>query len=438
MWIGSTTDNTCAPWWESEADRTSSRMSPNLRIAFRFLTAKKRAMLMSLSCTVLGVGLFIVTQATTSGFERFFIRTILGTNGAMLIEDRVQDTMRSIAVGKGSKFQVGHREGVKYIEGVEQPRDVAEAVKLFAAVRGVSAVVKGNVLATSALKTEDAQIYGIEVDNHVRVSDLAKQVVSGSLDALRDSPSAAVMGRVLADRLQLSQGDSFTITARGERRRYHIAAIYETGVRDIDKLRIYVSLSEARSLLKKPSGATFLQVTLADPDRAPAIAEQMQEVLRYNVTPWQEKEKTWLEVFRALRISSAITVSVFTLIAGLAMFNTLAMIVLEKTKDIAILRSMGYERRDITQIFLWQAVIVLAIGSAVGAGVGGALTWCVARVPLSITGIFKTDHLMVDLRLEHYVFAIATAIVTVMLASLIPARRAARLEPGDIVRGTAQ
>jgi lipoprotein-releasing system permease protein len=71
-------------------------MSPNLRIALRFLTAKRRAMIMSLSCIVLGVGLFLVTQATTSGFEQFFIRTILGTNGAIRIEDKIQDTLRSM------------------------------------------------------------------------------------------------------------------------------------------------------------------------------------------------------------------------------------------------------------------------------------------------------------------------------------------------------
>jgi lipoprotein-releasing system permease protein len=84
-------------------------ISPNLRIAFRFLTAKKRAMFMSLACTILGVGLFIVTQATTSGFQQFFINTILGINGANRIEDKIQDTMRSIAaVGtSNSYFTVG-------------------------------------------------------------------------------------------------------------------------------------------------------------------------------------------------------------------------------------------------------------------------------------------------------------------------------------------
>jgi len=164
----------------------------------------------------------------------------------------------------------------------------------------------------------------------------------------------------------------------------------------------------------------------------------MQEVLNHRAGPWQEREKPWLTTFRALSISTAITVSVFTLIASLAMFNTLAMIVLEKTKDIAILRSMGYERRDITQIFLWQAGIVLAIGAAFGAMFGWGVTWMVEQVPLPITGIFKTDHMIVVRDVNHYLTAIATAVVMVMIASLIPARRAARLEPGDIVRGTAQ
>src|SRR2546423_4034232 len=111
-------------------------MSPNLRIAFRFLTAKKRAMLMSLSCTVLGVGLFIVTQATTSGFEKFFIRTILGTDGAMQIEDKFQDTMHTQGTGTGSTFMF--RQSVKLIQGVEDYKAMTTALYQFRNVLGVS------------------------------------------------------------------------------------------------------------------------------------------------------------------------------------------------------------------------------------------------------------------------------------------------------------
>src|SRR6185503_8151062 len=118
-------------------------MSPNLRIAYRFLTAKKRAMLMSLSCTVLGVGLFIVTQATTSGFEEFFIKTILGTDGALRIEDKLQDTFRSFNASSDSDFLISHREGVKFIEGVEEPKQIIAALHEFENVSGTSGVLRG-------------------------------------------------------------------------------------------------------------------------------------------------------------------------------------------------------------------------------------------------------------------------------------------------------
>ena len=413
-------------------------MSPNLRIAFRFLTAKKRAMLMSLSCTILGVGLFVVTQATTSGFEDFFIKTIIGSDGAMRIQDKVQDTMRSMGVRGGAGFQVSAREGLKLIEGIEEPRRLAEAVSQFGGVTGVSAVLKGNVQLSSSFKNEEAQVFGIDLAQHLRVSVLGRQIVAGRLDDFGKSPSSAIVGRVLADRLQLSVGESFVINARGESRHYRVVAIFQTGIRDIDKIRLYLDLVEARSLLKKATGASFMQINLDDPKRAPAVAARMEDSLQHSVVPWQKQQEEWLQTFRALKISSAITVTVFTLIAGLAMFNTLAMIVLEKTKDIAILRSMGYERRDITQIFLWQAAIVLAVGAVGGALFGAAGTWAVEHVPLTINTLFKTDHFLVSKDPWHYVEAVGTAVVMVMIASLAPARRAARLEPGDIVRGTAQ
>lgn len=415
-------------------------MSPTLRIAIRFLTAKKRAMFMSLACIVLGVGLFIVTQATTSGFEQFFIKTILGTNGAIRVEDKIQDTLRTMeaAGGGGSSFLVAQKEGRKYIEGIEEPKLLIDALRQFKNVSAVSEVLTGSVLMRSPFKTESVKVYGMVLENHLAVSDLANQIVQGRLDDFRNNPAGALIGKIIAERLQLGVGDSFILDSAGQSRRYRVSAVYETGVGDIDRERVYLHITEARSQLKKPTGASFIQVNLYDKNRAPVDAEHMEEVLRHGAGSWQEREKTWLEVFRALRISSAITVSVFTLIAGLAMFNTLAMIVMEKTKEIAILRSMGYTRDDISRIFLWQAMIVLAIGTVLGWVLGASVTYAVSQTPIRIRGIFATDTFIVAWSIWHYVAATITAVTMVLTASLIPARRAARLEPGDIIRGTAQ
>ena len=417
-------------------------MSPNFLIALRFLTAKKRSMLMSLSCITLGVGLFVVTQATTSGFEGLFIKTVLGTDGAMRIEDKFQNTMQSIVAGDyGSGSEIRQREGKKYIEGIEQPKLLIQTLNTFPNIAGISEVLRGAVTIRSSFKDDAVQVFGINLDDHMKVSDIGNQIVQGDLDDFRTSPSGALVGREMADRLQLEVGDSFqmiTLAASDKPRRYKVSAIYETGVSDVDKLRVYIHLSEARALLQRPTGATYLQLALFDNGIAQAEAAHIQDVLQYSAHAWQDREKVWLEVFRALRVSTAITVSIFTLIAGLAMFNTLAMIVMEKTKDIAILRSMGYTRGDISRIFLWQAVVVLVIGTVIGASLGAGVTYAVSRMPLNINGIFKTQTFVVSWSIWHYVEAVSLSVIMVMVASMIPSRRAARLEPGDIIRGTAQ
>lgn len=414
-------------------------MSPNLRIAFRFLTAKKRAMAMSLSCIVLGVGLFVVTQATTSGFEQFFIRTILGTNGAISVQDEIQETISSMAAGSASSgFEFEQKEGRKYVEGIQEPELLSDAIRKFANVSAVSTVLTGSAILRGSLSQDTVRIYGINIDDHEKVSDIAHQITLGSMSDFRSEDNGTLVGAEMARRLQLAPGDTFIVETAGQQRRYRVSAIYETGVSDIDRVRLYLHMSEARSLLKKPTGASFLQVNLYDKDRATEDSRLMENALKHSVRPWQEREKTWLEVFRALRISTAITVSIFTLIAGLAMFNTLAMIVMEKTKEIAILRSMGYTRQDISQIFLWQAVVVLAIGTVLGCLLGAGITFGVSQMPLRIRGIFATDTFIVAWSIWHYVAAVLIAVTMVMIASLLPARRAALLEPGDVIRGTAQ
>jgi len=348
--------------------------------------------------------------------------------------------MQSIAAGGyGSGFEIQNNGGRKYIEGIDYPGQLRQTLRTFPNVAAISEVLHGsNVTIRSSFKDDVVQVYGIYLEDQLQVSDLGSQIVSGSLLDFRTRPDGALLGREMADRLQLEVGQSFQLETGDQIRRYKVAAIYATGIEEVDRVRLYLNMEEARSLLRRPTGVSYLQVDLHDRERAERDAGWMERVLNHSVVSWQHREQTWLQVFGALRISTGITVSVFTLIAGLAMFNTLAMIVLEKTKDIAILRSMGYTRGDISRIFLWQAAIVLLIGTAAGCLVGVTVTYAVSRVPLQIRGIFTTNHFIVSWSIWHYIQAVTTALVMVMAASLIPARRAARLEPGDIIRGTAQ
>ncbi len=410
-----------------------------LRIAVRFLFAKKRAMLMSLAGIAVGVAFFILTQAQTSGFEQFHIRTILGTSGAIHVQDRFQDTLRTMEAGgsEGAPFRIAHRETRHYVEGVAEPRELREAVLEFSNVSGVSEVVTGQGTLRTPVRRNTVWIYGIRLDDHLTVSDLAGQVVFGDLADFRQNQQGILIGAVLARRLGLRAGDLVDVATASQTGKFRVAAVYETGVREIDQSRIYLHLPEARSLLERPFGASFLQVGVWRPEQAARDAARMEAVLGHFAYGWEERERAWLEVFRALRISSGVTVLSIIFLAGLGIFNTLAMMVIERTREIAILRATGFGRREIARMFFWQGAVVLVGGVASGWVLGALLTFGVSRIPIRIRGIFSTDSFVVHWALSHYLWAALFAAVVVAAAAWLPARRAARLEPGEIIRNAA-
>jgi len=160
----------------------------------------------------------------------------------------------------------------------------------------------------------------------------------------------------------------------------------------------------------------------------------MQEFLNHRVVSWQEREQAWLVVFKALRLSSAITVSTILLLSGLGIFNVFAIMVMEKRRDIAILRSIGFSPGDISAVFLWQGGFVLVLGIFLGSVLGVVATYGVSHLPLRIRGIFSTDHFVVSWDPWHYIWAALISTVFVTVATWIPAVRASRIEPAKIIR----
>ncbi|PYK80481.1 MAG: hypothetical protein DME38_03235 [Verrucomicrobia bacterium] len=138
-----------------------------------------------------------------------------------------------------------------------------------------------------------------------------------------------------------------------------------------------------------------------------------------------------------LQISAAITVSLVILLAGFGIFNVLTMTVLSKIKEIAILRSMGYRRIDISAIFLWQGALVAIAGSLIGCAMGALLTWGVSKIPIRLRGLLSTDYFVVAWDWRHYLWAILLAMISVFIASYVPARRAASLPPVVTLRGSS-
>ena len=414
-------------------------MSISLQLAIRYVFSRRRAMTMSLVGIVFGISFFIVTQAQTSGFQAFFIETILGTNGAVRISDRFQDmegTVRKVLDNGETRFIFKGRKDARYVEGIDYPNKLKDALLNFQSISGISEITETNGILDSESRTHPVQIHGIRIEDHIMVSDLEKQLVQGSIETLKTDQMGLLVGYRIAERLSLQPGDRVNMIGGNQNLQLRVSGIFETGVSDIDKKRVYMDLSTVRSFAGKRFGGSIFQLGLASPERAPEIASQIQETVGHRTVSWQEREKVWLDVFKVLRISSAITVSSILLLSGLGMFNVFAIMVIEKTRDIAILRSMGFTPGDVSAIFLWQGGIVLTAGIVIGSAVGFLATYGISKIPLRIRGVFTADNFVVNWDINHYLWAIVIASIFVSVASWIPARRAAKVEPAKIIRET--
>ena len=415
-------------------------MPSPLYIALRFIGHRKKAIILSLGGIVLGVAFFICTQAQTQGFERFYIQTVLGTTGSIMVQDRFQNRYSAILQPQGNAVvSVQNEQPRKYYEGITDSELVMRVIREFSNVIACAPVLEGNATVETDFLSEVFRLQGIDLDAQLQATDLRRHMVSGDLGDFRQKSSGVILGSLLAQKMRVQVGNTVSIMGPGEETRsFEVCGIFRTGDNLIDEKRGYIHLRVAQSLLKRPSEVSFILVKLRDPDRAPQLAAHLESILQHRSRSWQEREHGNLQIFKAIRYSAAITVSTIIVLAGFGIFNILTLMVLEKVREIAILRSMGYRRGDISAIFLWQGLLVAVIGSTFGCGLGALLTWAVSRIPIKMRGFFATEHFLVYWSWYHYLAAIAIAFVGVFLASYFPARRAAKLAPVTILRGSGQ
>jgi lipoprotein-releasing system permease protein len=410
-------------------------VTPPLYIALRFLTHRKRALLLSLCGVVFGVAIFICTQAQTQGFSRYFIESNIGSNGALVLKSRFRPRYEPLMVAaKNSKAASTRR---RYFEGITNPSEIMRVSRQFPDVVSCSPVLRGTVSARAGFENATVDLYGIDPSLHAQTTDILHQLIDGSFDDFRNNTSSIIIGSRLADLLQAGVGETVQLLApNGEYWRFNVAAIARAGIGPIDSTRVYCHARIAQALLQQPSGASMIIYKLRDRDRAPVLAGRFETLFQHSAQSWQDREESTLQLFLTLRMSVAITVSLIILLAGFGIFNVLTMSVLAKIKEIAILRSMGYRRRDISAIFLWQGGLIAAAGSVVGCLLGALMTWGVSHIPIRLRGLLYTNHFLVTWEWRHYVFATLLAALAVFIASYVPARRAAELPPVVTIRGS--
>lgn len=417
------------------------KISAPLFIALRFLFENRRSMILSVLGVTVGIALFIMAQAVSQGFQDFYIQSTVGTRGSIVISDRFQARYSMVLQDpkKDVMVAVDNQKPRKFYPGIPDAYRVMKVLRTYPQVISCAPIVEDRAFIRSGLISEVTNVQGIDLDLHLETTDLAKQIIRGSIEDFRNDGSTVLIGSLISDRMQIEVGENIYLNSEmGESRRFRVVAVFQTGINAIDEKTVYLHRRAAQSVLRKPYYTSSILVRIQDPQEAPPLAAAFEDHFSHRSRPWQDREKAMLGVFQSIKIFATISVAAIILMAGFAIFFILNMSVLHKTKEISILRSMGYLRRDIAAIFLWQGALLSGIGIFSGSALGALLTKLVSMQPIKIRGIFQADHFIVSWSLNHYLAAAALSIITCFISAYYPARRAAQLQPVDVLRGTSQ
>ncbi|NCB61686.1 MAG: ABC transporter permease, partial [Gammaproteobacteria bacterium] len=321
------------------------------------------------------------------------------------------------------------------IKGIRQYKEKLARIALRPDLQ-IAPVLQGQVIASYAGMTRGATISGVEPELMKSVSSLTKYFIHGSLDSLSVNPNGVIIGAGLAEKFQLQMGDKLTITSSsGTVRLMKIVAIFRTGTANYDDRQIYALLNRVQNLLEQPNIANMLIIRLSDPALAPTVAHQIEQDLGYKTQSWQEASEDLMSMVLIRNLIMYSVVSAILLVASFGIYNVISTVVLEKTKDIAILKSIGFDASDIERIFLIEGTLLGLFGSLLGTTLGLSLMYGLSRISFKSPFYTAEAYMPVYWGMDQLLLAIAFAMLSALFAAWLPARKGGRVRPVDILRG---
>lgn len=412
-------------------------MTLELRIALTHLTSRKRQTIMSLLGIALGVAFFMAVSALMRGSERDFIKRLVDSAPHITISDELRAPPSQPVVTHYGEGAVALRS-LKPKTETRGIRGYKQKLAWIATLGGVRAapVLSGQAILTFAGKEHGITLNGIVPQLMRAVSDIDEKIVAGSLDAVSTNPNGIIIGRGLARKLFLEMGDNVSVSSPiGQVRSMKIVGLFDTGTTAIDEGHGYVVLKRAQALFGRMDRANRLVIQLDDPYAAPRMAAVIEARVGYRAESWQEASQNLMSVLLIRNIIMYSVVSAILVVASFGIFNVISTVVMEKRRDVAILKSMGFHARDVRRIFLAEGVMIGAVGSLLGVGLGYGLMAVVSAVRIQPPGMTEPINMPVYWGLDQLALAVFFAVLSATAAAYLPARKAGGVHPVDILRG---
>ena len=401
-------------------------------VALKYLRAKRRQAVISIITAisvigvVAGVAALVIALAINNGFREELEQKLLGATANINLIRTENDGIRDY--------------GTLASQLAKQPHVVADAPALYE-----------EVLVSSHQRAQGIILKGVEPDQEVKVGDLLRRLKKGSLaDLSKTYPDAdpIIIGKELAKSLGAFVGDTLLVTSpQGyltpfevvpKYRHFRVVGIFDSGFYDFDATWAFTNLNAAQRLFDLEGVVSVIEFKIDDIYQAPAVAEALKKEAGkgFDTTTWMEQNKSLFSALSLERLVTILTIGLIVLVAALNIFITLAMMVMEKNRDIAVLMSMGAKERQVWAVFTLHGVLIGALGTLIGLALGYGVAWlgnAYHLIPLQ-ADVYSLSSVPFHARPWDGVWIAAAALAISFIATLYPAVSAARLNPVEILR----
>jgi lipoprotein-releasing system permease protein len=408
-----------------------------IKIALRQLLDRKRQSVVSLAGIVLGVAFFLAVASLMQGSEKDFIRRLVDNSPHITISDtfrnpRVQPVEQLYPEGAVELRSV---KPLYEVRGIRQHEQVVDYLRSRPGVVA-SSVLLGQALISFAGRDISITLNGMIPEEVRDVTTIQDYMIDGTVDDLIANPDGLIVGAELLRKLALDKGENVTVTSpTGQLRTFKIVGVFRTGRASYDENQVFADLKRVQALMDRPNRANSIIIKLPDPDDAVTVATAVEREYAYKAVSWQEASEDLLSTLVIRNTIMYSVVSAVLIVAAFGIYNVISTVVLEKHRDIAILKSMGFRASDIRRIFLVQGLILGAVGNMAGIPLGCGLMLVLGQVTLKPPGATEIVNLPMDWSWPQFAIAVAFAMVAALFAAFLPARKAAKVHPVDILRG---
>ncbi len=398
------------------------------RVALRFLREGRMQTVLIIVGVAAGVAVIAYISALISGLQGSTLTKTLGAQAHISVRAPDDVVTPAWPAVPGSTALTDTQPRAQRLRSVANWQALVPLLETMPGIAGVSPMVSGAGLALRGEATQAIALMGVDLDRYDRVVGLRSKVISGTA---RLSPGEAIVGRELAADLGVRAGDRLTVQTGLVSDSVRVTALVDLGIKDLNRRTVIVPLRAAQNLLGLPGGATSLDLTVKDVWSARELAGALRQQFPYKIESWQESNAQLVSALNAQSVSTALIRGVVLVVVVLGIASVLVVSVVQKRREIGILRAMGATRGQILRLFLVQGAVVGALGSALGIALAVLMIWLFTKFVRGSDGL---PLFVIGLPLATAVQVALIATVCGVLAAVAPARRAAALDPAQAIR----